>query len=86
MTSAFNRFADLDFHMAGESYGGRYLPVFASEVVDRNAELVRAQKKSPEKKHKRPEGYVNVKSVLIGNGLTDQALQASSVSLNEPSI
>lgn len=45
--------------MAGESYGGRYLPVFASAVHDNNAKLV-ANKKKP----------VNLKSVMIGNGIT----------------
>lgn len=45
--------------MAGESYGGRYLPVFASAVHDNNAKLV-AKKKTP----------VNLKSVMIGNGIT----------------
>lgn len=45
--------------MAGESYGGRYLPIFASAVHDNNAKLV-ANKKEP----------VNLKSVMIGNGIT----------------
>lgn len=48
------------FHFAGESYGGRYLPVFAAEVVDMNPRL--------EKAGIRP---IPLKSVMIGNGLTD---------------
>ena len=46
--------------MAGESYGGRYIPVFASYVYDQNAKL---------KELGMPE--VNLSSVMIGNGCTD---------------
>lgn len=64
--------------MSGESYGvstwgpktvimlliftqqGRYLPVFASEIVDQNK---RAKVNGVEP--------INLKSVLIGNGITD---------------
>lgn len=53
---------DLKFHMAGESYGGRYLPVFASEIFDMNTEL-KAGGWTP----------IPLKSVMIGNGLTDFA-------------
>lgn len=55
----FKEFQGRDFHMAGESYGGRYLPIFASAVHDNNAKLV-ANKKEP----------VNLRSVMIGNGIT----------------
>ena len=71
--SAFDRFRDNDFHMAGESYGGRYIPVFASEVSDRNAEI-RAKAKKQGKKPAKDE-LINLKSVLIGNGLTDISKQ-----------
>jgi cathepsin A (carboxypeptidase C) len=61
--------------MAGESYGvcrpnrqlytladqqGRYLPVFASAVLDGN-KAMKAASKEP----------INLKSVMIGNGVTD---------------
>lgn len=49
----FPEYATQDFHIAGESYAGHYIPVFASEILshkDRN---------------------INLKSILIGNGLTD---------------
>lgn len=49
----FPQYAKQDFHIAGESYAGHYIPVFTSEILshkDRN---------------------INLKSVLIGNGLTD---------------
>ncbi|KAF8551277.1 alpha/beta-hydrolase [Imleria badia] len=48
------------FHMAGESYAGVYLPVFASRVYDQNAQLV-AAKVPP----------INLRSVMIGNGWVD---------------
>lgn len=53
----FPEYAEQDFHIAGESYAGHYIPVFASEILshkDRN---------------------INLKSVLIGNGLTDGLTQ-----------
>ncbi|KYK58302.1 carboxypeptidase Y precursor [Drechmeria coniospora] len=49
----FPEYAKQDFHMAGESYGGHYVPVFSAEILshkDRN---------------------INLKSILVGNGLTD---------------
>ncbi|KAG6331591.1 hypothetical protein ID866_7500 [Astraeus odoratus] len=56
----FTDFRGRAFHMSGESYAGRYLPVFASQVYDQNAKLVEAGI-TP----------INLKSVMIGNGLTD---------------
>ncbi|KAI0077822.1 serine carboxypeptidase [Panus rudis PR-1116 ss-1] len=56
----FSKFKGNGFHMAGESYGGRYIPVFAAEVYDQNAKLVEAGL-TP----------VNLTSVMIGNGCTD---------------
>jgi len=46
--------------MSGESYGGRYLPVFASAIYDQNTKLIEAGL-TP----------INLSSVLIGNGMTD---------------
>jgi carboxypeptidase C (cathepsin A) len=56
----FSQFKGREFHMSGESYAGRYLPVFASEVVDQN-------------KRAEASGFtpINLASVLIGNGITD---------------
>ncbi|KAK8845458.1 hypothetical protein IAR55_006171 [Kwoniella newhampshirensis] len=56
----FKEFEGRPFHMSGESYGGRYLPVFASAVIDGNKALI-AEGKTP----------INLQSVLIGNGGTD---------------
>ncbi|KAL0575892.1 hypothetical protein V5O48_006092, partial [Marasmius crinis-equi] len=56
----FNQFKGRPFHMAGESYGGRYIPVFVSAVYDQNALLVEAGM-TP----------VNLSSIMIGNGMPD---------------
>ncbi|THH16795.1 hypothetical protein EW146_g3910 [Bondarzewia mesenterica] len=62
----FPAFNGRAFHIAGESYGGRYVPLFASQVYDQNAQLVAAGL-TP----------INLTSAIIvpiikpGNGLTD---------------
>ncbi|TFK64448.1 alpha/beta-hydrolase [Pluteus cervinus] len=56
----FNQFAGRPFHLSGESYGGRYLPVFASEIWDQNQ--IATSEGRP---------AINLKSVIIGNGITD---------------
>ncbi|KZV75225.1 serine carboxypeptidase [Peniophora sp. CONT] len=48
------------FHMAGESYGGRYIPLFAAAVYDQNALLI-SSGLTP----------INITSVMIGNGATE---------------
>ncbi|EIN09424.1 carboxypeptidase Y [Punctularia strigosozonata HHB-11173 SS5] len=57
----FTQFKDVPFHMAGESYGGRYIPLFAAELYDQNTRLAAASGIKP----------VNITSVIIGNGLVD---------------
>ena len=53
----FPQYAHQDFHIAGESYAGHYIPVFTAEILN----------------HKK--NNINLKSVLIGNGLTDGLTQ-----------
>jgi cathepsin A (carboxypeptidase C) len=53
----FPEYAEQDFHIAGESYAGHYIPVFTSEILS----------------HKKRN--INLKSILIGNGLTDGLTQ-----------
>ncbi|KAM3070274.1 hypothetical protein ACMFMG_010110 [Clarireedia jacksonii] len=53
----FPEYAKQDFHIAGESYAGHYIPVFTSEILS----------------HKKRN--INLKSILIGNGLTDGLTQ-----------
>lgn len=49
--------------MAGESYGGRYIPVFAAAVYDQNAALVKAGLEP-----------INLKSIMIGSLFTLMSL------------
>ncbi|RKF81595.1 Carboxypeptidase Y-like protein A [Golovinomyces cichoracearum] len=53
----FPQYAKQDLHIAGESYAGHYIPVFAHEILS----------------HKNRN--INLKSALIGNGLTDALTQ-----------
>ncbi|KAI9802120.1 MAG: hypothetical protein M1833_002041 [Piccolia ochrophora] len=53
----FPQYAHQDFHIAGESYGGHYVPIFAAEILS----------------HKKRN--INLKTVMIGNGLTDGLVQ-----------
>lgn len=53
----FPEYSHQDFHVAGESYAGHYIPVFTSEILS----------------HKK--NNINLKSILIGNGLTDGLTQ-----------
>ncbi|KAF7342016.1 Carboxypeptidase [Mycena venus] len=57
---SFPQFAGRPLHLSGESYGGRYLPVFASEIYDQN-QLASAEGRPT----------LNLQSVIIGNGITD---------------
>ncbi|KAF7359676.1 Carboxypeptidase [Mycena venus] len=56
----FSKFQGRGFHMSGESYAGRYLPVFAAAVYDQNPRLIKAGMPP-----------INLTSVMIGNGMTD---------------
>jgi carboxypeptidase C (cathepsin A) len=67
---SFPSFKGREFHMAGESYGGRYIPVFASRLVHHNQQLLHSN--SVDKQ------AINLTSVLIGNGYTDIVTMASS--------
>ncbi|KAG8695794.1 hypothetical protein FRC08_007551 [Ceratobasidium sp. 394] len=56
----FSKFKGRDFHLASESYGGRYIPVFAAEILDGN-------------KRAKQDGFapINLRSVMVGNGVTE---------------
>ncbi|KAI0784828.1 serine carboxypeptidase [Abortiporus biennis] len=56
----FTKFKGRAFHMAGESYGGRYIPAFAAAVYDQNVHLKQAGM-TP----------INLTSIMIGNGCSD---------------
>ncbi|KAK6341665.1 hypothetical protein TWF696_008734 [Orbilia brochopaga] len=66
LTAFFKKFPEYstqDFHMAGPSYAGRYLPVFAHEILQRKPQ----------------ERNINLKSIMIGNGMVNQLVQSQSV-------
>ncbi|KAI9311130.1 Alpha/Beta hydrolase protein [Dichotomocladium elegans] len=60
--SEFPEYRKLDFHIAGESYAGHYIPVIASRI---------ARTLAPNTE----EHAIRLKSILIGNGLTDPLVQ-----------
>ena len=55
-----------DFFITGESYGGKYIPAFASAIIDYN-------------KGKDAKDQIPLKGVLIGNGFTDPMVQRLSI-------
>lgn len=56
---------NLPFSIAGESYAGHYIPIFASHINDMN-------KIAP------PEAQIPLESVLIGNGIFADTIQLTS--------
>ncbi|KIR28366.1 cathepsin A (carboxypeptidase C) [Cryptococcus deuterogattii 99/473] len=67
----FREYSELDFHIAGESYAGTYIPNIASVVHKNNIALDLVPTPSIPR--------INLKSVMIGNGLTDPYAQFGSV-------
>ncbi|KII89383.1 hypothetical protein PLICRDRAFT_41030 [Plicaturopsis crispa FD-325 SS-3] len=55
------------FSIAGESYGGRYVPLFAAEIYDQNQRLEAAGM-----------NRINLSSVMIGNGIVDPSYMSSA--------
>ncbi|KAF8417138.1 Alpha/Beta hydrolase protein [Tirmania nivea] len=53
----FPQYGKQDFHIAGESYAGHYIPTFAAKILEHEYR------------------NINLKSILIGNGLTDGLTQ-----------
>ncbi|GFZ51462.1 carboxypeptidase C [Saitozyma sp. JCM 24511] len=69
--SQFTEYAKQDFHIAGESYAGTYIPNIASVIYSNNLALQVAPTPGLPQ--------LNFKSVMIGNGLTDPYHQFGSV-------
>lgn len=67
----FKEYASAPFHMAGESYGGTYIPNFASFIYHKNKELGM----TPSSELVR----INLASLIFGNGHTDPYLQFASM-------
>lgn len=64
---SFTKYRDLDFHVTGESYAGHYIPEIARVINTNNIKIV--EKGLPK------EDLINLKSILIGNGITDTLTQ-----------
>ncbi|KAL8284039.1 hypothetical protein RQP46_005152 [Phenoliferia psychrophenolica] len=64
----FPKFEKNDFHVAGESYAGTYIPNIGSFINEANKNPPTASS-----------SIIPLKSLLIGNGLTDTAIQFPSV-------
>jgi cathepsin A (carboxypeptidase C) len=66
----FPEYSSQEFNIAGESYAGTYIPNFASHIFEEQKKLDTA---------KSDHARINLKSVLIGNGLSDPYYQFASV-------
>lgn len=64
--TTYTEFADNDFHVTGESYAGHYIPAIGKKIYDENE--ARAAKEPAVVR-------VSLKSLAIGNGLTDPLVQ-----------
>ncbi|KAJ1698575.1 hypothetical protein LUZ63_007087 [Rhynchospora breviuscula] len=53
----FPQYKHRDFYIAGESYAGHYVPQLAKKIVDYNQGTL--------------EPFINLKGILVGNGVTD---------------
>jgi cathepsin A (carboxypeptidase C) len=70
----YKKYRANDFHISGESYAGTYLPTIAHVIHNGN------KRSSPSSVSLAPTlPKLNFKSVLIGNGLSDPAIQFGSV-------
>ncbi|CAG8611432.1 35824_t:CDS:2 [Gigaspora margarita] len=59
----FNNYTHLNFHIAGESYAGHFIPAVATEIVNNNNNA------------SEDITYINLESVLIGNGVVEPVKQ-----------
>ncbi|RIB04518.1 peptidase S10 serine carboxypeptidase [Gigaspora rosea] len=57
----FPKYAKLDFHIAGESYAGHYIPALAAEIYNNNNNKIHS--------------HINLESILIGNGFVNPLVQ-----------
>lgn len=70
----FPEYSTQEFSLAAESYGGRYGPVIASTLANKNKALARSRyvgENAPKN--------INLSSLMLGNGLTSAKIQFGSV-------
>ncbi|KAI8577099.1 hypothetical protein K450DRAFT_253641 [Umbelopsis ramanniana AG] len=68
----FPEYADLDFHVAGESYAGHYIPAIGEQIHNNNKGKFAVSSLAA---HQNTLADINLKSLMIGNGLTDPLIQ-----------
>ncbi|CAO3671085.1 unnamed protein product [Rhizopus stolonifer] len=68
----FPQYADLDFHVSGESYAGHYIPAIGGAINRNNKGNFNSLELFQSKETL---SQINLKSLLIGNGLTDPLIQ-----------
>lgn len=70
----FPEYSKLDFHVAGESYAGHYIPAIGEQIHNANKGKFDAASYSL-MSQRETLADVNLKSLMIGNGLTDPLTQ-----------
>ena len=73
--SRFPEYASLPFHLAAESYGGTYAPNIASVIYNENKKAPLATSSDAIN----PLVRINLASVMLGNGMTDNYIQMASI-------
>ena len=72
LLSFFKKFPTMkgkDFYISGESYGGIYVPILAYNVIQYNKNMPESQK-------------INLKGILVGNGVTDWNYDATAATID----
>lgn len=67
----YPQYADLPFHIAGESWGGHYAPHVASYIYNKNQEIIYYPRPGMMK--------INLESLTVANGLTEPKSQFESI-------
>jgi cathepsin A (carboxypeptidase C) len=66
------QWGERDFYIAGESYGGSYVPALGAQLYrSKNSKLSKLVASTSS----RGLGKVNIKGIMVGNGLMDQIVQ-----------
>ncbi|KAI7864879.1 Alpha/Beta hydrolase protein [Spinellus fusiger] len=68
----FTQYSELDFHISGESYAGHYIPAIATAIHKQNKGSYTT---NVMQRYTSTIGTIHLKSLLIGNGLTDPLVQ-----------
>lgn len=76
---AFPQLSKLDFYIAGESYGGSWVPALGAEIIQSQAKRSTLEKQSGSPFHFSQDdskrAKIPLKGIMIGNGLVRQSVQ-----------